>query len=169
MRTRPWLQAAAFIGLLAGSVALSYAGRWGLAALVLAALAAFVLSRRCTHRFATLLPPVRDAGPERDHARWYCDRCGHTWDAGLESNTRPRVIFDGYDENKAVRAAARAEALDKQRRRLATKRGTTRQRPVKPASAARPGPRRLQTMLEQRAVGFADDARPYVAARRARE
>ena len=169
MQTRPWLLAATFVGLVASGVALTYAGRWGLAALVLLALVVLALTRRCSHKFATLLPPVRDGGPERDHARWYCDRCGHTWDAGLESNTRPRVIYDGYDENKAVRAAARAEALDKQRRRLATKRGTTRQRTVKPAIAGRPGPRPLQNMLEQRAVGFSDDARSYVAARRARD
>jgi len=48
---------------------------------------------------ATLLPPVRGGGPDRDHARWYCDRCGKTWDSGLESSTRPRVIYDGFDEH----------------------------------------------------------------------
>ena len=62
---------------------------------------------------------MRGGGPDRDHARWYCDRCGKTWDSGLEPSTRPRVIYDGYDEHKAVRAAARADSRDKQRRRLA--------------------------------------------------
>ena len=51
------------------------------------------------------------AGPDRDHARWYCDRCGRTWDAAFESATRPRVISTGHDEAKAVKAAARADAV----------------------------------------------------------
>lgn len=81
-----------------------------------------LMTRRCSHRHATLLPPVKGAGPERDHARWYCDRCGMTRDATLDPVSRPRVIYDGYDESKAVRAAARADALDEQRRRLAVRR-----------------------------------------------
>jgi hypothetical protein len=127
---------------------------------------------RCSHRDATLQPPVRGAGPDRDHARWYCDRCGHTWDAGMESSTRPRVIYQGYDEHKAAKAAVRADALDKQRRRLATKRGGgSRQRPSRPATAARPGPRPLGPVLDQRAVGFTehDSSRPFAAMRRARD
>ena len=137
---------------------------------VVAVAVSVTLLRRCSHRYATLQPPVRGGGPDRDHARWYCDRCGRTWDAGLESSTRPRVVFEGYDENKAVRAAVRAEALDKQRRRLANKRaGGSRNRP-RTVHVPRTGPRPLETVLEQRAVGFADDAaRSFTSMRRVRE
>ena len=153
---------------------------WLLTGAVTAALLAvgalgLVISRRCTHRHATLLPPVRNAGPDRDHARWYCDRCGRTWDADLESTTHPRVIYQGHDEQKAVDAAIRADAFDKRRRQLATQRADTRpsrSRPSKPASITRIGPkpveRPLEHVLEQRAVGT-DDARPFVAARRKRD
>jgi hypothetical protein len=172
MRAHPWLLAGGFVGLLAAVVTVSQWSRWGVVALVAAGILGWVLSFRCTHRYATLLPPVRGGGPDRDHARWYCDRCGKTWDSGLEPSTRPRVIYDGYDEHKAVRAAARADALDKQRRRLATKRGGgNRQRPsrpARPAAVSRPGPRPVEAVLEQRAVGFSDHepSRPFAAARR---
>ena len=168
MRARPWLFAAAFVVLVAAAAAVSYWSRWGLAGIVVAAMAGLVLTRRCTHRYATLLPPVRDAGPDRDHARWYCDRCGRTWDAHLESTTHPRVIYTGYDEHKAVKAAARAEGLDKQRRRLADKRaGGSRRRPMKPAVVAqRTGPRPVETVLDQRAVG--DTTRTFSAVRTGR-
>ena len=131
----------------------------------------FLALGRCSHRHATLQPPVRGAGPDRDHARWYCDRCGRTWDAGMESSTRPRVIYAGYDEHKAVKSAVRADALDKQRRRLATKRGGSGHRPARPVTVARRGPRPLETVLDQRAVGFTehDSARPFAAMRRARD
>jgi len=152
---------------LVAAVAVSQWSRWGVVALLAAGTLGWLLSFRCTHRHATLLPPVRGGGPDRDHARWYCDRCGKTWDSGLESSTRPRVIYDGYDEHKAVRAAARADSLDKQRRRLATKRGgSNRPRPSRPAPVSRPGPRPVETVLEQRAVGYADHERPFAAARR---
>jgi hypothetical protein len=140
---------------------------------VVALAVTFGIWGRCTHRYATLQPPVRNAGPDRDHARWYCDRCGRTWDAGLESTTRPRVVFEGYDESKAVKAAVRAEALDKQRRRLATKRaGSSRGKPARPAHAHRPGPRPIEAVvgLDQRAVGYPEAApRTFAAARRARD
>ena len=168
MRTHPWLLAGGFVGLLAAVITVSQWTRWGVVALMAAGTVGWLISFRCTHRHATLLPPVRGGGPDRDHARWYCDRCGKTWDSGLEHSTRPRVIYDGYDEHKAVRAAARADSLDKQRRKLATKRGGgNRPRPSRPA-VARPGPRPVQAVLEQRAVGFTDHepARPFAAARR---
>lgn len=154
MRTHPWLSAVSFVGVLGAGITLTQWTRWGLVALIATVTLGWLLSFRCSHRYATLQPPVHGAGPERDHARWYCDRCGKTWDSGLEPSTRPRVIYNGYDENKAVKAAARADALDKQRRRLATKRGGNRQRPVRPAVAAasrnstRPGPRPLEVVLE---------------------
>jgi len=185
MMNRPWLLAGAVVGVAAIGVAASnesnvLGGTPGiLAALLATGVLAGLASRRCTHRYATLLPPVRDGNPERDHARWYCDRCGRTWDAGFESTTRPRLIYNGFDEQKAVQAAIRADANDKQRRRLATQRGAgaaagmNRQRQPKPAPVSRPGPRPLEHkrehMLDQRAVGFRDDARPSVAARRARD
>ena len=154
MRTHPWLQAGGFVGVLVAAVAVSQWSRWGVVALLAAGTLGWLLSFRCTHRHATLLPPVRGGGPDRDHARWYCDRCGKTWDSGLESSTRPRVIYDGFDEHMAVRAAARADSLDKQRRRLATKRGgNTRPRPSRPAPVPRPGPRPVE-------------AAPFAAARR---
>jgi hypothetical protein len=169
MRTHPWFLAGGVVGLLAAAVTVSQWTRWGVVGLVALAALTWLLSFRCTHRYATLLPPVRGEGPDRDHARWYCDRCGKTWDSGLESSTRPRVIYDGHDEHKAARAAARADALDKQRRRLATKRGgSSRPRPVRPAAASRPGPRPVETVLDQRAVGYTehDGARPLAAVRR---
>jgi hypothetical protein len=147
--------------------------RWGVIALGAAVVLGWLLSLsfRCSHRHATLQPPVRGAGPDRDHARWYCDRCGKTWDSGLEPSTRPRVVFDGYDEHKAVRAAARADALDKQRRRLANKRaGTSRQRPGRPAVAvSRPRPRPEEAL--EPAVGFSEHeaSRSVAAMRRARD
>jgi len=168
MRTHPWLLAGGFVGLLAAALTVSQWSLWGVIALVAAGILGGLLSFRCTHRHATLLPPVRGGGPDRDHARWYCDRCGKTWDSGLEPSTRPRVIYDGYDEHKAVRAAARADALDKQRRRLATKRGSSRPRPSRPSPVSRPGPRPVEAVLEQRAVGYADHepARSFATARR---
>jgi hypothetical protein len=101
-----------------------FPGAWSsrVAALAAGALMLVLMTRRCAHRHATLLPPVKGAGPDRDHARWYCDRCGATWDASLDPVSRPRVIYNGYDESKAVRAAARADALEEQRRRLAVRR-----------------------------------------------
>jgi hypothetical protein len=122
MKNHPVIGGAAVVGVMAGGVAAGPAYQWifGVASVVLLAL--WVLGRRCSHRYATLQPPVHGAGPDRDHARWYCDRCGQTWDASFATDTRPRVIYDGFDEQKAVRAAARADAFEKQRRRLADKR-----------------------------------------------
>lgn len=171
MRAHPWLVVGGLAGMLTAAVAVSQWTRWGVVALVAMAVLGFLLSFRCTHRYATLLPPVRDGGPDRDHARWYCDRCGKTWDSRLEPSTRPRVIYDGYDENKAVRAAARAEALDKQRRRLATKRGGgNRKQPTRTPATARGAlrPVEVSPVLDQRAVGFGEreHARQFAAVRR---
>jgi hypothetical protein len=154
MLAHPWLLSSAFVA------AVLAVGALGL-----------VISRRCTHRYATLLPPVRSAGPDRDHARWYCDRCGRTWDADFESTTHPRVIYEGHDEQQAMHAAIRADAFDKRRRQLASQRGdagSKRRRISKPATVTRIGPKPIEHVLEQRAVGT-NDARPFVAARRARD
>ncbi|HXT68358.1 MAG TPA: hypothetical protein VN700_01275 [Vicinamibacterales bacterium] len=169
MRTHPWLLVGSIGVTLAAAIAVSQWSGPGGAAIAAVAGLGWLLSVRCTHRHATLLPPVRGSGPDRDHARWYCDRCGKTWDSGLEPTTRPRVVFDGYDERKAMRASARADSLDKQRRRLATKRGGgSRRRPAHAPVAARSGPRPVEALLEQRAVNFTDHetARPFAAVRR---
>lgn len=124
-----------------------FPGAWSsrIAALAAGLLVVALMLRRCSHRNATLLPPVRGEGPDRDHARWYCDRCGATWDATLEPASRPRLIYNGYDESKAVRAAARADALEEQRRRLAVRRAgwdaparQARTSPRQPATGPRP-------------------------------
>ena len=55
-------------------------------------------------------------------ARWHCNGCGATWASGLESTTRPRVKYLGYDQAKAGQAAARADTLERERRRMAIER-----------------------------------------------
>ena len=104
----------------------------------------WVLGRQCAHPHATLLPPVSGAGSDRDHARWYCDRCGREWAASISAGVRPRTVYQGFDEGLAARTAARAETVERQRRRLADKRSAARQRQPRravPVTAARSGPR----------------------------
>jgi len=169
MRAHPWVLVGSLGVTIAAAITVSKWSGWGVGGILVIGALGWAMTVRCSHRYATLLPPVRDGGPERDHARWYCDRCGKTWDSRLEPSTRPRVIFDGYDEDKAVRASARADALDRQRRRLANKRaGTNRRRPARPAVAPGRGPRPIESVLDQRAVGFTDaePARSFAAVRR---
>ena len=117
--------------------------------------AVVVTMARCHHRHATLLPPVHGAGPDRDHARWYCDRCGHTWAATFVPETKPRLIYGGYDEHKALRSAARADALERDRRRLAVKRAGWAQTSAAHASHSdsqlHQGPRRAEVVPMARA------------------
>ena len=151
MQARPMVVITVFVVAIVAGAALP---PWLRAALAVAAAAgtATVLATRCGHRHATLLPAVHGAGPDRDHARWYCDRCGRTWPAGFATDTRPRLIFDGYDEHKAVRAAARADALEKERRRLATKRaGWTPAQGERVAASTRSGSRTLEAVPFRRA------------------
>jgi hypothetical protein len=104
----------------------------------------WAFGRQCAHPHASLLPPVAGAGPDRDHARWYCDRCGREWPATINDGARPRAVYEGFDEALAARSAARAESLERQRRRLADKRTASRERRPHTAvlrPAARPGPR----------------------------
>lgn len=123
--------------------------RWTLA-LAFMGVGVILQASVCTHRHVTLLPAVKGAGADRDHARWYCHRCGRTWNAAVEANTRPRLIYGGHDETLAVRAAARADALERERRRLAAKRagwasGQIRQSP--PSSRqTQTGPRRIEAV-----------------------
>jgi hypothetical protein len=124
---------------IAGMLAASYVGWWTLP-LGAAVVAAAWLGGRCWHRDISLLPPVRGAGPDREYSRWHCNGCGATWAAGLESSTRPRPVYLGYDQAKAEQAASRADTLERERRRLAIERAglSHRARESKPAQA---GPR----------------------------
>lgn len=69
-----------------------------------------------------LLPPTTADDGTRSPSRWYCDACGRSWPAGLESDHAPVVRFSGYDESKLPAAAKRAAAFEKQRTLLAAKR-----------------------------------------------
>ncbi len=100
---------------------MSYIGWWTLP-LGLTVVAAAWLGGRCWHRDVSLLPPVPGGGPDREYARWHCNGCGATWASGLESTTRPRVMYLGYDQAKAGQAAARADTLERERRRMAIER-----------------------------------------------
>ena len=114
---------AAVVGVfvLAGALTVSYVGWWTLP-LGVTVVAGAWLGGRCWHRDVSLLPPVPGGGPDREHARWHCNRCGATWASGLESATRPRPMYSGYDQAKASQAAARADTLERERRRLAMER-----------------------------------------------
>ena len=105
----------------AGALAMSYIGWWTLP-LGLTVVAGAWLGGRCWHRDVSLLPPVPGGGPDREKARWHCNGCGATWASGLESTTRPRPMYSGYDQAKAGQAAARADNLERERRRMAMER-----------------------------------------------
>src|SRR6188508_1744505 len=92
----------------AAVLAMSYIGWWTLP-LGLTVVAGAWLGGRCWHRDVSLLPPVPGGGPDREYARWHCNGCGATWASGLESTTRPRPMYLGYDQAKAGQAAARAD------------------------------------------------------------
>lgn len=150
------------LGVIAGVVVAIAAGalaapwiRLVLGATSLFGVAVVMTMVRCHHRHATLLPPVHGAGPDRDHARWYCDRCGHTWPATFVPETKPRLIYGGYDAHKALRSAARADALERDRRRLAVKRAGFGQTPAAHAGHVdphvHPGPRRVEVVPMARA------------------
>lgn len=86
-----------------------------------------------------LLPPTTADDGTRLPARWYCDACGKSWPAGLESDHAPVVRFSGYDESKLPAAARRAAAFEKQRTALAAKRaGLSAARPEPQASVGTP-------------------------------
>jgi hypothetical protein len=130
--------------------------RWLLGAGALLSAAAMFVLMQCRHRHATLLPAVHGAGPERDHARWYCDRCGQTWAASFIPETKPRLIYSGYDEHKAQRSAARADTLEKDRRRLAIKRagwGHTAAAHAGSSARSGSGPRQLEVVPLRRRSG----------------
>jgi hypothetical protein len=114
----------------AGALAMSYIGWWTLP-LGAVVVAGTWLGGRCWHRDVSLLPPVPGGGPDREYARWHCNGCGATWASGLESSTRPRPRYFGYDQAKAAQAAVRADTLERERRRLAMERaGLSKKSPV---------------------------------------
>ena len=122
MKMHPLSVIAVCVVALAVGVAVAPWAGWMVAVASVGGATLLMTTARCRHPHATLQPPVHDGGPERDHARWYCDRCGSTWPAAFAAETRPRLIYGGYDEHKALRAAARADTLEKERRRMAVKR-----------------------------------------------
>jgi hypothetical protein len=122
----------------AGIPAVSYIGWWTLP-LGVAVVAGAWLGGRCWHRDVSLLPPVHGAGPERAFARWHCNGCEATWAANLESATRPRTMYAGYDPAKAQQAAARADTLERERRRLAIERAGLSKSPKRPIAVEAAG------------------------------
>ena len=111
----------AVLFVVAGVLSIRFIGWWTMP-LGLMVVAGAWLGGRCWHRDISLLPPVPGAGPDREYARWHCNGCGATWAAGLESSTRPRALYSGFDQAKAQQAALRADTLERERRRLAVER-----------------------------------------------
>ena len=126
----------------AGAVGLGLAGVSWLGVPAVAGVATVMaVLKTCRHAGPlALLPPVTDFTGARQPARWYCDRCGKTWDADFARSTTPVQRFTGYDEAKAVGAAKRAAELADRRRALALDRAGLKphasKRPAKPAAAA---------------------------------
>ncbi len=107
----------------------------GAAALAVAGLGLGIyLMGRCRHPGPLgLLPPTVGDDGKRRPAQWYCDGCGRSWPAGLESDRSPIVRFTGYDESKLPASAERAAAAERQRHVLALKRaglGASRSEPA---------------------------------------
>jgi hypothetical protein len=111
----------ALLFVIAGVLSIRFVGWWTMPLGLTVVLGAW-LGGRCWHREISLLPPVPGGGPDREYARWHCSGCGATWAAGLESSTRPRRRYSGFDQAKAEQAAARADTLERERRRLAVER-----------------------------------------------
>lgn len=125
----------------AGMLAVRFVGWWTLPLGVVVVAGAW-LGGRCWHRDVSLLPPVHGAGSDREFARWHCNGCGATWATNFEPSTRPRTIYAGYDQAKAQQAAARADTLERERRRLAIERSgltKSRQGPVAVQTAGSSG------------------------------
>jgi hypothetical protein len=116
---------------------------------------------RCRHPGRLgLLPPVSGPDGSRVPARWYCDRCGRSWPAGIAHGPAPLQRFSGYDEAKAVRAAERARELEASQRELAVRRSgvaapaTTASGSPSPKKRTVPfGPRRRPETLRGRLAG----------------
>ena len=124
----------------AGAVGLGLAGvSWLGVPAVAGVVTVMVLLKACRHSGPlALLPPTTDFTGARQPARWYCDRCGKTWEAVFERSQTPIQRFTGYDEAKAVGAAKRASELADRRRALAVDRAGLKpqgKRASKPAAA----------------------------------
>ena len=98
-------------------------GLWPLAGLGIVAVSGVCVALRCSHAGPLGLWPatVSDTG-EPVPARWFCDRCGKSWEAGFDHGRPPVQKFTGYDESKAVRSALRASELETRQRSLALRR-----------------------------------------------
>lgn len=92
-----------------------------------------------------LLPPVDEANGDRTPARWYCDRCGHAWPAGIDHGKPPVQRFTGYDESKAIGAAKRADELSVRQRDLAVRRAGLHRSPAISKAVSKASPRRSAT------------------------
>jgi len=105
------------------------AGNWlWVSVPALVALVALAWRFRCLHRGPlSLLPAVTDFTGVKLPARWYCDRCGRSWAAEFQHETKPVQKFVGYDEKKAGQAIERAQMLEDQRRSIALLRAVLRQ------------------------------------------
>jgi len=79
-----------------------------------------------------LLPPTDDGAGGRTASRWFCDRCGKSWAAGLEHEPHIVQRFTGYDQSKAVAARKRADELAKRQRTLAVGRAGQSSKPTQP-------------------------------------
>ena len=111
---------------------------WARIGFGLMALAAGSQFLKCRHSGPLgLLPPVEGPDGERLPARWFCDRCGKSWPAGLERDHAPIPRFTGYDPTKAVRAARRAGELEASQRKLALRRSGS-ERPAVAVARKRP-------------------------------
>ena len=77
---------------------------------------------RCRHPYPALQPAMRDDGGELQPARWYCHDCGRSWAAIFERETTPVLRYSGFEQEKAIEAARRADELDARRRALAVDR-----------------------------------------------
>jgi hypothetical protein len=125
----------------AGAVGLGVAGvSWMGVPAVGGVVALTAILKTCRHSGPlALLPPTTDFTGARQPARWYCDRCGKTWEAVFERSQTPVQRFTGYDEAKAVGAAKRAAELADRRRALALDRAGLKpqsKRSAKPAAAS---------------------------------
>ena len=135
------------LGSLAAMAALPFL--WARIGFGLIALGAGSQFLKCRHSGPLgLLPPVEGDNGERLPARWFCDRCGKSWPAGLERDHAPIPRFTGYDPTKAVSAARRAGELEASQRKLALRRSgihspavaVARKRPATPVEPNRPVP-----------------------------
>jgi hypothetical protein len=115
-------------------------GWWALPVLPVFA-GGWYLAGRCWHHDdLSLLPPVPGAGDDRAFARWSCQRCGKTWPAAFTPSTQPRRLYVGFDQAKAEQAAARADTLERERRRLAVERAGLRPRETRDGKPGRTAP-----------------------------